>query len=578
MKEWGPPLALLALAALLLFTGLGDLGLTDRDEGSNAEAAREMLESGNWVYPTLNGEPRFAKPILIYWLTATGYLAFGVNEFTARLPSAVFGIGLIILQFAFLSRLRGSLAGLIGALILLLNIEIVAIGRMALTDSVLIFFTTLALFAFWLGLHGENARRFFWLFYIGMALGTLTKGPIGFIVPLIAVVPYLTITRRWAQFLEKGFPVAGTLVFVFLAAPWYAAMLWIHGSRYTASAQADTVGRFFSIIGGHGGTVVFYLPVLFFGFFPWSAFLPVALYQALKEWREFRGPSEAPARSSTAPAWRMGGAHELEFFAALWLIAGFVFFSLSATRLPHYIGPLYPAAAILVASYWRRAITEPLTPGINLAFKLLLVLGYLLGFALILSRFLYYRFIDHVAKEFPVAAQVDPGNGPVMAGLILLIGTGVTAYFGFSPERRAGAFWAAGVTIGLVLLAAVEVVLPRFSRYFIDPPHELAYVAGLNLAPDDRLIVYGPPKPSILFYAKRRAILIKPGEEEKMKPFLHGEGRAMILLPSRIKPKLPVEAAGFSPILERYGYSLLANQPMVTLPPAPPRPRDPHGF
>src|SRR5690349_8416404 len=102
-----------------------------------------MLESGNWVYPTLNGEPRFAKPVLIYWLTASGYLAFGVDEFTARLPSALFGVGLVILQYAFLSRVRGSFVGLLGALILLLNIEMVAIGRLALTDCVLIFFTTL---------------------------------------------------------------------------------------------------------------------------------------------------------------------------------------------------------------------------------------------------------------------------------------------------------------------------------------------------------------------------------------------------------------------------------------------------
>jgi len=580
VKTWGPPLALLALAALLFFVGLGDLGLTDRDEGSNAEAAREMLESGNWLYPTLNGEPRFAKPVLIYWLTATGYLAFGVNEFTARLPSALFATALIILQFAFLSRVRDSFIGLLGALILLLNIEMVAIGRLALTDSVLICFVMLSLFSFWLGLHEENGRRFFWLFYIGMALGTLTKGPIGFMVPLIAVLPYLTVTRRWHQFRHNGFPVAGTLVFLILAVPWYAVMLWIHGTRYTASAQADTVGRFLTIIGGHGGTIFFYVPVLLFGFFPWSAFLPVALYQVLKGWREFRRPHEdrAGARTSNAVAWRPANPHELEFFAALWLTTGFLFFSLSATRLPHYIGPLYPPAAILVCSYWKRAITDPLTPGINLAFKLLLVLGYLLGFALILSRFLYYQFIDHVAKEFPVAAQVDPGTGPMMAGLILLIGVGVTAYFGLSPERRAGAFWAAGVTIGLVLLVAVEVTLPRFSRYFIDPPHDLAYVAGLNLEPHDRLIVYGPPKPSVLFYAKRRAILIKPGEEEQMKPYLLGPGRTMILLPSRMKPKLPGEAAGFSPILERYGYSLLANQPMVTLPPTPPRPPSPHGF
>src|SRR5438105_8950672 len=92
---------LLALCALLFFLGLGTLGLTDRDEGSNAEAAREMVESGDWVTPMLNGVPRFAKPVFIYWLISGSYLAFGVSEFTARLPSAVFGIALVLMQYAF---------------------------------------------------------------------------------------------------------------------------------------------------------------------------------------------------------------------------------------------------------------------------------------------------------------------------------------------------------------------------------------------------------------------------------------------------------------------------------------------
>ncbi|MFM7842590.1 MAG: ArnT family glycosyltransferase, partial [Nitrospira sp.] len=85
---------LLALAALLFFLGLGSLGLTDRDEGSNAEAAREMVETGDWVSPTLNYQPRFAKPAFIYWLMSAAYTTFGVSEFSARLPSAVAGVGL----------------------------------------------------------------------------------------------------------------------------------------------------------------------------------------------------------------------------------------------------------------------------------------------------------------------------------------------------------------------------------------------------------------------------------------------------------------------------------------------------
>ena len=181
-------LLLLAMAAILFFVGLGSIGLTDRDEGRNAEAGREMYETGNYISPTFNYEPRFAKPVFVYWLMTLSYHVFGVSEFAARFPSALFGMGLILLQYLFLTRCRGPVIGLFGAAMLLLNIEIIGLGRMALTDSVLIFFTTLSLYGFWLGLNGSGrARHYMWLFYIGMALGTLTKGPIGFLIPLLAV-------------------------------------------------------------------------------------------------------------------------------------------------------------------------------------------------------------------------------------------------------------------------------------------------------------------------------------------------------------------------------------------------------
>lgn len=592
-----PVLFLLALSALLFFFGLGNLDLTDRDEGSNAEAAREMVETGDWITPTLNYEPRFAKPVFLYWLTSGAYLLFGVNEVTARLPSALFGVGLTLLQYLFLARLRGPTVGLFGALMLLLNLEIVAIGRLALTDSVLVFFTTLALYGFWLGLHGASpltsaegpghgtmstpadtarSRHFFWLLYVGMALGTLTKGPVGVAVPLLAIAPYLTVTKRWGQFWRNGFPVAGLFVFLLLATPWYATMLALHGARYTASAQADTIGRFLTTIGGHGGTVLFYVPVLLFGFFPWSGFLLAGLYQTFRDVRRSKfdvGISATEPRSSNL---------ELELFAALWVVAVFVFFSLSATRLPHYIAPVFPAAAVLAASYWHRCLDDPAAPGRRIAIHLTMAIGHLLGIALAAAPFLYGRFLDVIVKEFPGAAQATPGYGPVAAGIVLVIGSALVGYFGLSEARRAGAFWTAGATILTVMLLAMQVILPRFNHFFVAPPHELAYAAGVNLGPDDRLILYGPPRPSLLFYAKRRAIVIRPGEEEQMRPHLTGPGRTMIVLPTRLKANLPAEAAGFVTLLQRYGYTLLANEPMVKLPATLPPPplydpkKDPH--
>ena len=564
---------LLALSTLLFFLGLGNLDLTDRDEGSNAEAAREMVETGDWISPTLNYQPRFAKPVFIYWLTGGAYALFGASEFTARLPSALAGVALILLHYLFVSRFRGPTVGLLGALMLLLNLEIVAIGRMALTDSVLIFFTTLALYGFWLGLHGEGRERHgIWLLYIGMALGTLTKGPVGVAVPLLAIVPYLTLTGRWSQFWRSGFPLAGFLLFLLLAVPWYAAMFAIHGPQYTASAQADTIGRFLSTIGGHGGTLLFYVPVLLFGFFPWSGFLLVGLYQAFKDWRTGRGSFGTQNSSLSTQHF------ELELFAALWVAAVFVFFSLSATRLPHYIAPLFPAAAILASSYWHRSVTDRSALARRAVIHATMFLGYLLGIALAAAPALYDKFLDVIMKEFPMATQVAPGFGPVAAGLTLVIGSGMVGYFGLSEERRAGAFWAAGATIAIVLLLAIQVILPRFDAYFVAPPHELAYAAGVNLRPEDRLILYGPARPSLLFYAKRRAIVIRPGEEGQMRQHLAGPGRTMIVLPTRLKPQLPPEASSFVTLLERYGYSLLANEPMVKLPtnlPPPPPAYDP---
>lgn len=583
---------LFGLALLLLMLDLGTPALTDRDEGSNAEAAREMLESGDWISPTLNGEPRFAKPALVYWLMAGTYKLFGVSEVTARLPSATFAVGLVFLHYGFLARVLGAQTGLLGALMLMLNLEFVAIGRMALTDSVLSFFTTLALFGFWLGLHGEGrTRQAIWLFYIGMGLATLTKGPVGFLIPLLAVVSYLSITHRWGQMWREGKPVLGLLVFVAVALPWYAAMLALHGSRYTASAQADTIGRFLTVIGGHGGTLLFYVPVILFGFFPWSGLLPFALYETAKRWFEVRGlRSEAtvrqahPGEPNRATASNLQPhASDLELFAALWLVAGFIFFSLSSTRLPHYIVPLFPAAAILTSCYWARCVADDRTPGRRAAIHVTMALGYVFGLALAFGPTLYTHFVEKIAKEFPMAPLVDIGQSPLVLAGVLIVGAAATGYFGLSVDRRAGAFWAAGATIGTLLLLLIHLTLPRFSHYFIEPPQQLAYTAGLNLAPEERLILYGPPRPSLIFYAKRKAILIRPGEEEIMRSHVRQAGRIMIVMPTRLKPNLPAETAGYVTLLERYGYSLLASQPMVKgLPETPPSPqqldpsKDPH--
>ncbi|MEQ1796153.1 MAG: glycosyltransferase family 39 protein [Nitrospira sp.] len=579
---------LLALCGILFFWNLGALGLTDRDEGRNAEAGREMLETGDWMSPTFNYEPRYAKPVLVYWLMSASYKTFGVSEFAARFPSALFGLGLVLMLYLFLARLRDANTGLLGALMLALNLQMIGLNRMALTDSVLIFFTTLSLFAFWLGFQTTRERRpWMWVCYVSMGIATLAKGPVGFLVPLIVVALYLSLTKQWRPFWQEGRPLAGTALTILIALPWYAGMWWLHGSEYTDSAQANTVGRFLKPMEGHSFGFLFYIPVLLLGFFPWSGWLLFAWPAAYKNWRadrqEARGTGlEAIGNAGIIPppspeplASRLTGASRLDWFAAVWIFATFIFFTLSSTRLPHYIGPLFPAAAMLTASYWSRCVREPSTRGANASVHLVMWVGFVLAGTLACMPWIYDTMLaSKLTKEYPLATQLSLGSGPYVAATVLLIGMGLVGLFGLSDTRRGGAFWAASGSLFGVVLVLMIFVMPAANKYFVAPQQELAYAAGLNLAPGEQLIAYGATRPSTAFYARRKVLFIGSGEEEKLRTALNQPGRTMILLPESFVDKLPGDLKNYQPILKRYGYLLLASEPMVKIPEAllPPPP------
>jgi hypothetical protein len=142
----------------------------------------------------------------------------------------------------------------------------------------------------------------------------------------------------------------------------------------------------------------------------------------------------------------------------------------------------------------------------------------------------------------------------------------LVGYFGLSDERRGGAFWAAGGTLAGLVLIVIVIAIPHINRYVVAPPQELAYAAGLNLDRQDQFIAYGTVRPSSVFYSRRKTLFVPIGEEDKIRAALKEPTRVMILLPESAQSKLPAEANGLVPVLRRYGYILLANQPMVTIP------------
>jgi hypothetical protein len=203
-------------------------------------------------------------------------------------------------------------------------------------------------------------------------------------------------------------------------------------------------------------------------------------------------------------------------------------------------------------------------------------LGYLLAIGFACLPTLYAVYAPKMVREFPLAGQVGLGSVPYLVAILLLLGMTLVGYLGLNDERRGGAFWAAGGTIAGLVLILIVIVVPHINRYVVAPPQELAYAAGLNLDRQDQFIAYGTTRPSSVFYSRRKTLFVPIGEEDKIRAALKEPKRVMILLPESAQSKLPAEANGLVPILKRYGYVLLANQPMVTIPEGaapPPLPR-----
>src|SRR5262249_29510679 len=328
----GHYLLIAAVWALACLPNLGGPTLWDMDEGLNATAAREMLDSGNLVVPTFNYQLRTAKPALLYWLQAGGYRLLGVNETAARLPSALAALLALLATYELGRSALGRGAALLGAVVLGTSVGVVGAAHFANPDALLLAFTTLALalwFRFW------QTDKGAWLYAAAVACGlaVLAKGPVGVVLPAAVTFVFLLWQRQLGRLLDlRG--VEAALVFVLVAAPWY---VWVgletKGQFLREVAGREHLGRFLEVMERHAGSPLYYLVAVVVGLFPSAGFFRPAAARALGDPRG--GPE--------------GGERAGVRFLVVWFAVYFVFFSVAATKLPNYVLPLYPAAALLTA-------------------------------------------------------------------------------------------------------------------------------------------------------------------------------------------------------------------------------------
>ncbi|MBI3469354.1 MAG: glycosyltransferase family 39 protein [Planctomycetes bacterium] len=316
-----------SICLVLYLAGNGQISLWDRDEPRYAQAAREMLQSGNFIVPTFNAEPRFHKPVLIYWLMAMGYSLFGDNEFGARFCSAVAGTITCLLTYRLGTRLGGRAVGLAAGLMLAVSPLMIVESKLATTDAVLTATLLGAMSCVW-DLHVEG---FSWSRSLGLwtllGIAVLTKGPIGLGTIATALLTWFLLSRQ-AAVLRRMNWAAGLAVFAAVVLPWGIAVYRATGGEfYREAISGHVLAHALTPMEHHGGFPGYYLVMAMTGLFPWSLGLPLAV-RGVRQW----------ARQDGAGSFLLG-----------WMIGPLLLLELMRTKLPHYYLPAFPAWAVLFA-------------------------------------------------------------------------------------------------------------------------------------------------------------------------------------------------------------------------------------
>jgi len=348
---------LILFSAFLFFVGLGAMPLTDPDETFYAETAKEMLTRGEIITPYIFGKPQFEKPPLYYWLVISSFKAFGVNEFAARFPSAIIGIlgviGIYLLGSALVSRKTGFLAGVV----LATSIQYLVLSRGCVTDILLgVTILYAFLFFFYAYLAGSGKTKWYLLSAACLGLAVLTKGPIGLLLPAAIIALYMLFTGEIKRL--KEIPIfRGAVVFLIVALPWYLLAYKAHGSEFIdAFFGFHNVVRFLHPEHASGDIFYYYAPIIAVGFLPWTIFLPMGIWQSLRE--------------------KSKAIKKADLFLLLWFLVIVIFFSISRTKLPTYVFPVYPALALLLGRMWdafsNGEFTRKMEKGMNVSAILLL--------------------------------------------------------------------------------------------------------------------------------------------------------------------------------------------------------------
>jgi 4-amino-4-deoxy-L-arabinose transferase-like glycosyltransferase len=463
---------LVAGAVLVSFYRLGAGSLWDQDEALYAQMSREILQTGDWITLHIDGSPWYVHPPLAMWLVAATARLAGWSEFTVRFWSAAATVVMVVVTVLLGQRLFTRRTGLLAGAILATTFQLLVQSHLVVFDTVLLAWMLLAVYAFVRAYQGGRRVDYLW-FFLCAGLATLTKGPIGLLLPALVIVPFVTLRRAWHRWREVPW-AAGVALYVVVGLSWYAVETWLHGWAFASPVFGYYgVGRFFGVVEYQTGPWYFYAPVLVLGAFPWTAFWPAAVaYHARR--LEVDG----------------------SLFVALWCMITLVFYSLAGTKIPNYILPVYPFAAIGVAALWDAALEAP-GVGRGLGVSLVLLIALLGALVAGLARYFAGLYRGAGASLARLVHSQGMGHAVVVPAALLVLGLAVTAAV-MSARAKLPAFVALCLTVMVTWLGVLTWVLPVLDSQKAVEPVALAIRARVR--PGDRIIGYGFWSAALIYY------------------------------------------------------------------------------
>jgi 4-amino-4-deoxy-L-arabinose transferase-like glycosyltransferase len=326
-------LLLLLLAVVLIWFGnLEYRKLIRPDEGRYAEIPREMVASGDWTTPRLNELKYFEKPPLQYWATAVAYEVFGEHQWTSRIWAALTGFAGILLAWFTGARLFGRAAGIYAALLLGSSMLYAMMSHINTLDMGVTFFISLGLFSLLLAQKEEQVatrRNWMLLAWAGLALAVLSKGLMGMVLPGAALFLYSVFNRDFTVWKRMHW-FSGLLLFSLIAVPWFVLVIKANPEFFQRFFIYEHFERFTTKVHGRFQPWYYFVPILLLGMMPWTMLMFDTL---LRTWHG---------------SVRKARAFSPERFLLVWAAFVYFFFSISDSKLPSYLLPIFPALALLM--------------------------------------------------------------------------------------------------------------------------------------------------------------------------------------------------------------------------------------